>query len=140
MKKRVAISGSERAALPGAKVVGAVDPSQRIEITLQVRRKKSADLDATVSKIASQGLAERKYLTRTELASQAGADPSDLAAIGAFAHDHNLTVSEADAARRTVKLKGRIEDMSAAFGVKLQRYRAGKISYRGRVGELTIPE
>ena len=107
MKKRISIAGSERTPLPGAKVVGAVDPSQRIEITLQVRRKKGADLDSAVDKIASQGLADRKYLSRAELASQAGADPNDLAAISAFAHNHNLTVSETDAARRTVAMSTR---------------------------------
>jgi len=39
MKKNVTLPGSDRRPLPGAKVVGAVDPEQRIEITLQVRRK-----------------------------------------------------------------------------------------------------
>jgi kumamolisin len=139
MKKRITLPGSNRRPLPGAKVVGAVDSNQRIEITLQVRRKSGADLDATVSKIASQGLAARKYLTRAELASQAGADPADIAKIDTFAHDHGLTVVEADLARRTVKLSGRVADLSAAFGVKLQRYKAGAISYRGRTGSLTIP-
>lgn len=139
MKKRITLPGSNRRPLPGAKVVGAVDSNQRIEITLQVRRKSGSDLDATVSKIASQGLAARKYLTRAELASQAGADPVDIAKIDTFAHDHGLTVVEADLARRTVKLSGRVADLSAAFGVKLQRYKAGAISYRGRTGSLTIP-
>jgi kumamolisin len=139
MKKRITLPGSNRRPLPGAKVVGAVDSNQRIEITLQVRRKSGSDLDATVSKIASQGLAARKYLTRAELASQAGADPADIAKIDTFAHDHGLTVVEADLARRTVKLSGRVADLSAAFGVKLQRYKAGAISYRGRTGSLTIP-
>lgn len=140
MKKRLPVSGSDRIPLPGAKVVGSVDPSQRIEITLQVRRKRGSDFDATVSKIASQGLTDRKYLTRAELANEAGADPEDLAKVETFAHAHNLTVTQADAARRTVKLSGRIADMSTAFGVKLERYRAGNISYRGRTGSLTIPE
>ncbi len=139
MKKRITLPGSNRRPLPGAKVVGAVDSNQRIEITLQVRRKSGSDLDATVSKIASQGLAARKYLTRAELASQAGADPADIAKIDTFAHDHGLTVVEADLARRTVKLSGRVADLSAAFGVKLQRYKAGAVSYRGRTGSLTIP-
>ncbi len=140
MKKRASISGSERLPLPGAKVVGAIDPSQRIEITLQVRRKPGSDLEATVNKIASESLGDRKYLTRADLANLAGAAPEDLAKIDTFAHDHNLTVVEADAGRRTVKLSGRIADMSTAFGVKLQRYRAGNISYRGRTGPLTLPE
>jgi kumamolisin len=139
MKKRVTLAGSNRRPLPGAKVVGAVDSDQRIEITVQVRRKPGSDLDGTVAKIASQGLAARKYLTRAELASQAGADPADIAKIDTFAHDHGLTVVEADLARRTVKLSGRVADLSAAFGVKLRRYKAGAISYRGRTGSLTIP-
>jgi len=116
-----------------------VDPDQRIEISIQLRRRPGSDLEATVNKITSQGLADRKYMTRDELASQAGADPADIAKIDAFAHEHSLTVLEADAARRTVKLSGRVADLSAAFGVKLKRYKAGAISYRGRTGSLTIP-
>jgi kumamolisin len=139
MKKRITLAGSNRRALPGAKIVGAVDSDQRIEITIQIRRRAGSNLDAVVNTIASQRLADRKYLTRAELASQAGADPADIAKIGAFAHDHALTVTEADVARRTVKLSGRIADFSSAFGVKLKRYKAGSVSYRGRTGSLTIP-
>jgi kumamolisin len=139
MKKRITLQGSNRRALAGAKVVGAVDPDQRIEITIQVRRRTGSDLDSTVNKIASQKLVDRKYLTRAELASQAGADPADIAKIDVFAHNHGLTVVEADIARRTVKLSGRIADLSAAFGVKLKRYKAGAVSYRGRTGSLSLP-
>lgn len=139
MKKRMTLPGSSRRPLAGAKVVGAVDPDQRIEITVQIRRQPGSDLEGTVNKIASQGLADRKYLTRTELASKTGADPVDIAKIDAFAHVHGLTVVEASVARRTVKLSGRVADLSAAFGVKLRRYKAGAISYRGRTGSLTIP-
>ncbi|HKI13037.1 MAG TPA: S53 family peptidase [Candidatus Acidoferrum sp.] len=139
MKKQIALPGSNRRPLAGAKVIGAVDPDQRIEITIQLRRRPGSDLDATVNKIASQGLADRKYLTRAELATQAGADPADMTKIEWFAHNHGLTVTEADAARRTMKLSGRVADLSTAFGVKLKRYKAGAISYRGRTGSLTIP-
>src|SRR5271168_3269465 len=139
MKKRITLPGSNRRPLTGAKIVGAVDSDQRIEITVQLRRRPGSDLDSTVNTIASQGLADRKYLSRDELASQAGADPADIAKIDSFAHDHALTVVEASVPRRTVKLSGRIADFSAAFGVKLQRYKAGTVAYRGRTGSLTIP-
>src|SRR5205085_9962565 len=36
-KKREVVAGSQRAALPQAKVVGEVDPSERIQITVMVR-------------------------------------------------------------------------------------------------------
>ena len=140
MKKRITLPGSNRKPLAGAKVVGAVDSAMRIEITLQLRRKPGSDLQATVDKIASQPLAERQYLTRTELANQAGAAPEDIAKIDTFAHAHSLTVVEANISRRTVKLSGTIKDMSAAFGAKLKRYKTGDISYRGRTGTLSIPQ
>lgn len=138
--KRIKIPGSERRALPGAKVVGKVDPAQRIEITVQLRRREGSPLEQQVATIGSQKLGERKYLTRDELATQSGADPADIAKVGGFARDHGLTVTDSSVARRTVKLSGTIKDMSAAFGVKLQRYKAGAISYRGRTGAITIPE
>jgi kumamolisin len=140
MGKRIKLPGSDRKALPGAKVVGKVDPNQRIEITLQVRRKPGADLAKVVNDLASQKLGDRKYESREEFASKFGANPKDVAKIDEFAHDYGLTVVEASLPRRTVKLSGRIADLSKAFGVNLQRYKAGSISYRGRKGDITIPE
>lgn len=140
MANRIKLPGSDRKTLPGAKVVGKVDPNQRIEITLQVRRKPGADLAKVVGDLASQKLGERKYESREEFASKFGADPRDIAKIDDFAQDHGLTVVEASLPRRTVKLSGRIVDLSKAFGVKLQRYKAGTVSYRGRKGDITIPE
>jgi kumamolisin len=139
MKSRTALPGSTRRPLAGAKVVGRVDPDQRIEITIQLRRRQGANLEKKVNEIASQRPANRRYLSRGELANLAGANPADITKIAAFAHKFHLTVTEADIPRRTVKLSGTIADMSAAFGVKLQRYKAGPISYRGRTGPVTIP-
>lgn len=139
MEKRVELPGSDRRPIPGAKVVGKVDPSQRIEITIQLRRRKGANLEKTVQDLAAQKPSDRKYLTRTELANTAGADPDDIPKIDAFAHQHRLSVTEVSIPRRTVKLSGTIEEMSAAFGVKLQRYKAGALSYRGRTGKVKIP-
>jgi kumamolisin len=139
MPNRIKLSGSERSALPGAKVVGKVDPNQRIEITLQLRRKPGADLGKLVSEISSQKLSDRKYPSRAEVADQFGADRKDIDQIDGFAHDNGLTVVEASVPRRTVKLSGTIANLSKAFGVKLQRYKAGTVSYRGRTGAITIP-
>ena len=78
-------------------------------------------------------------MTRAELTNTAGADPNDIPKIDAFAREHGLSVTEVSIARRIVKLCGTIRDMSAAFGVKLQRYKAGTLSYRGRTGKVKIP-
>jgi kumamolisin len=139
MEKRVDLPGSDRRPVSGAKVVGKVDPNQRIEITVQLRRRKGANLEKTVQDLAAQKPSDRQYLTRTELANIAGADPNDIPKIDAFAHEQGLSVTEVSIPRRTVKLSGTIANMSAAFGVKLKRYKAGTLSYRGRTGKLKIP-
>jgi len=54
MEKRVGLPGSDRRLIPGAKVVGKVDPNQRIEITIQLRRRLGADLKKTVQELAAQ--------------------------------------------------------------------------------------
>jgi len=50
-----------------------------------------------------------------------------------------LTVSEVSVPRRTVKLSGSVSDLSSAFGVKLKRYQAGAVTYRGRTGSIYVP-
>ena len=104
-----------------------------------MRRKSEVELAKKVMELATQLPAERRYMSRTELANLAGADPADITKIDAFAHQNKLSVTEVSIPRRTVKLSGTIADISAAFGVKLQRYKAGSVSYRGRTGKITIP-
>lgn len=139
MEKRIELPGSSRTAIKGAKVVGKVDPKQRIEITIQVRRKSEVELAKKLKELATQLPAERRYMSRTELATLAGADPADIRKIDGFAHGNKLSVTEVSMPRRTVKVSGTIADISAAFGVKLRRYKAGSVTYRGRTGKITIP-
>jgi len=139
MEKRVAIPGSNRRPLPGAKAVGPADPGQRIEITIQLRRRNGDELEKTIRRLAEQKPSERNYLSRADLTNVAGANPDDIPKIEAFAHEHGLSVTEVSIPRRTVKLSGTVRDMSTAFGVKLQRYKAGSLSYRGRTGVVTVP-
>jgi kumamolisin len=102
MEKRIDLPGSNRRAMAGAKVVGKVDPDQRIEITIQVRRRAGADLDKKVKELETQLPSERRYMSRTELGALAGADPADIPKIDAFAHQNKLSVTEVSIARRTV--------------------------------------
>ena len=139
MNNRVTLPGTNRKAVPGAKVTGTVDLNQRIEITVQVRRKRGAELDRRVKEINARPIGERKYLTRAELADVGGADPADFARIDAFAEEYGLTVEDASVARRTVRLSGTIADMNKAFGVKLKRYKKAGMTYRGRTGSISIP-
>ncbi|MGH9621611.1 MAG: protease pro-enzyme activation domain-containing protein [Bryobacteraceae bacterium] len=47
------------------------------------------------------------------------ANPSDAAAVAAFAEQHGLRISHEDLASRRLRIEGAMEQMEAAFGVRL---------------------
>jgi Pro-kumamolisin, activation domain len=60
----------------------------------------------------------------------------DLAAVEAFAREYGLQVTEADAAKRTVKVAGTAQNLGRAFGVDLGVF-GDYISYSGPI---TVPD
>ena len=105
----VSLKGSERTPMPGARLLAPCDPAERLEVTVLVRRRAKQELAARVTTIAG-GRAPSPCLSRDEFAKRHGADPADLAAVGAFAAAHGLLVVEEHAARRTVVVSGRSEE------------------------------
>ncbi len=83
-KRRVPLPGSERAALPSARPVGAADPAARIEVTVVVRPRAAGE-DVAAAALSARLPHERQYLSRAELATARGADPDDLAKVTDFA-------------------------------------------------------
>jgi kumamolisin len=132
------LKGSERVAMPGARVLAPADPAERLEVSVIVRRGAGDEFRARVAELASGG-AGRPCLTREEFAQRHGADPADLAAVRAFAVSCGLTVTQEHAARRTVVLSGTVAQFNAAFQVQLQQMQHDTCSYRGRTGGITLP-
>src|SRR6266699_6834730 len=136
---RVPLAGSERMALPEARLIGPIDSQEPVSVSVLVRRRPSApSLDAA----ATAGLSgtSRRRLARTEFAATYGADPADLARVEAFARARGLDVMESDPARRTVVLTGPAGAVAQAFGVELARYEHPQEgTYRGREGPITLP-
>jgi kumamolisin len=83
--------------------------------------------------------AERRYLSRRQLAARYGADRKDIAAICDFGAEHGLHVRQASAGRRSVVLAGPAGRMQDAFSTRLSRYRSPEGDYRGRSGHLHVP-
>ncbi|KJC44580.1 S53 family peptidase [Bradyrhizobium sp. LTSP857] len=135
--KRVALVNSARKLPKGAKLVGAADPKQEIEISVRLRAKRADD--EKVMALGAQPPRERQYLSRAEFAEEMGADPADIAKIDDFAHHHELNVKSVHLASRTVKLTGTVKAMSAAFGVKLDKVKHDGATYRMRKGNVQIP-
>jgi len=132
------LRGSERAPVPGARILGPAEPTERLEVSILVRRRAAADLTTRVATIAAGGAAAPP-LSREEFAQRFGADPADLAAVRKFAAAHGLAAVQEHAARRTVVLSGTVAQFNSAFGVQLQRMAHAAGSYRGRIGAVVLP-
>src|ERR1700727_13166 len=116
----IALKGSERVAMPGARVLAPADPTERLEVTVLVRRRAGAELRARAAQTAA-GKASMPYLTREEFAARHGADAADLAAVRTFATARGRVGVVEHAARRTVVLSGTVAQFNADFNVQLQR-------------------
>lgn len=134
----ISLKGSERAAVQGARSIAPAEPTERLEVTILVRRRARQDLAARVAAIAS-GRAADSFLSRDEFAKRHGADAPDLASVRAFAAASGLAVIQEHAARRTVVLSGTVAQFSAAFHVQLQQMAHAGVSYRGRTGAILLP-
>src|SRR5216117_2906157 len=133
---KIVLPGSERKPLGEAKARGAADPNRVIEVTVRLRSK--APSAQELMKMGAELPAKRKYLSPGEFSLQHGADPADVAKVEAFAQQHGLTVMRSSLTQRTVRVAGTVAALSAAFGVKLQMFRARDLSYRGRTGPIYI--
>lgn len=140
-KNHVPVQGSERTPLPGAQIVSKVDPDERIQVTVLVRRPQSAkDLNSMIEDISARKPQEREYLSREEFAATQGADPQDLEKVKEFAYANNLDIVEINATQRSVKLSGTATAFNTAFGVDLAYYKYPEGTYRGHTGNVYLPE
>jgi kumamolisin len=145
-KKRTVVPGSEKRALPNAKILGDVDPSERIEVTVVLRPRHSGGgagaprtAAAATMELGAQLPAERHYISREDFAAERGADPADIQKVEAFAQEHRLTVVEASVPKRIVRLAGTTADLTAAFQAKIKKARhAGRV-LRMRTGGVSVP-
>jgi kumamolisin len=134
------LAGSERKLVPGSQVIGPSDPSEEVAVSIRLRsRRSSGELESHATSLGLQALGERTYLTNDEYAAAYGADPSDVAAIEAFARRHQLSLLRVDPVQRIMVISGRAETISAAFDVKLVQYSSPNGQYRGRLGSVHLP-
>ena len=136
---RQPLKGSERQPLPGAKAVGKADPAERLEVSVLLRRRNTAELTEHLKKLTTrEGTAD--HVSREDFASRFGADPADIGVLRNFANAHGLAVVQEHPGRRTVVLSGTVAQFNEAFGVDLQRFEHPGGSYRGRIGPVQMPD
>src|SRR6516225_4994640 len=121
----IPLPGSKQTLLPNSLAAGPVDKSEIASVTVRVR-----------SAGDPKALAKKAY----ELEAQHGASQADLDKIEQFAQRHDLMVVHRSAAERSIVLKGTLGDLLAAFPADVQIYHHAKGTYRGRKGEIAIPD
>src|SRR5579864_6032925 len=133
---KVHLAGSTKRRLATAEPTGET-PAGEFNVTVMVRPKEPLpSLDGR----AARKPRERQYLSREEHAARHGAAPEDLRKIGDFARVNGLRVVESDPAKRHVILSGTAEAYRRAFDVELKNYRHQGRVFRGREGDIMIPE
>lgn len=135
-QKQVRLSGSTRHRPAAAELIGDV-PSVEFPVTVMVRRRNELP---SLEEMNKRKPREREYLSREAHAARHGADPADLAKVEEFARANGLRVAETSANHRRVTLYGTPEAYSKAFGVQLKMYKSAEGAYRGREGDILIPD
>jgi kumamolisin len=135
-QKQTKLAGSTKQRMPNAEIVGEV-PSAEFRVTVTVRRRNELP---SIEAQSEQKPADRTYMTHAEHADKHGADPADIAKVEAFAKENGLRVTDTNASQRTVTLSGTAPAYSKAFSVDLKMYKSGDVAYRGREGDILIPE
>ena len=134
----LALAGSDRAPLAGAREVGPANPNETVDATIRLRSRagKKPIIDPEEF---TKPIEKRKLYSREQFAQEHGANPADIARVEKFAQEYNLKVKEKSAPRRTVILSGTVSAMNKAFGVELKRYDHPGGEYRGRTGQIHLP-
>jgi kumamolisin len=133
------LAGSERQPMRGARAIGKADPAERLEVSMLLRRANAGDLGERVGGIA-RAPRRRDHLSAEEFEQQFSASSVDLAAVREFAARHGLAVVQEHAGRRTVVLSGTVDQFNKAFEVDLQQFEHPGGTYRGRVGQVHLPD
>lgn len=133
------LKGSERNPRADVTAIGKADPTERLEVSVLLRRQASQALKDRVSELVADGK-PTSHLKREDFAKQFSADPNDIAVVKKFAGAKGLAVVQEDAARRTIILSGTVSQFNAAFGVDLQQMEHDGGSYRGRAGGIHLPD
>jgi len=135
-----ALQGSERKPAAGATLSGPADPTEDITVTMLLRRKPGAPALPDESYWTTNPPGKQKILTHEEFAATYGASKEDIDKVREFAKSNGLKVEEVNPDKRSIVLSGTVGQMSKAFAVTLGTYSSKKETYRGREGQIHVPE
>lgn len=137
-ERRAAIAGSAPQPRAVEHWSSAVDPDQRVTVTITLRRRQNSKAANVQEQLLSGNF---QPLSREDAAQQLGADPADLEAVRRWVEQDGMTITQENAAARTLHVQGTAAQMSQAFGVQLGWMEdAGGGRHLSYQGALSVPE
>jgi kumamolisin len=132
---RVALPGSHRAEIVGARYIDGVEPVARIEFTAVLRRR--AELPDSL-------VIGPDTITTAELADRHGADDADVALVSEEFAAAGVTVIDVHAGSRRLRAAGTVAAVNQLFGTQLRQVRSldpwgQPVDHRTRSGDLGLP-
>ena len=132
----VPLAGSKRETLSDVQDAGPVDTSERIEVTLVLRRQ--AELPAEL-------VTGPDTISTAELAASYGTDQADIDRTRDVLAGYGLAVTSTHPGSRRIKVAGTAAQLTEAFGTTLRRVSSadpagtGRVEHRYREGSLVVP-
>lgn len=123
-KDYVRLQGSERPPIPGSTLTGPIDGSDRVSVTLLLRRRPGSPSLPGLEHWQNTPPDKRKFLSAEEYMRQYGSSEEDMNAVIGFCRSRELDVLESDAGRHRIVIEATVEALNAAFAVTLNWYRA----------------
>lgn len=143
------LEGSQRHPSKNAELLGPADPNEQFEVTIVLRRRTDGAPLPDFDYFMKTPPQDRQRMPQESFATKYGAHMEELRRVEEFARSHGLTIVASNSARRTVQVRGSVEQMNRAFGVALNRYRhmittqkrgqPKEEIYRGRDGFIHLP-
>lgn len=118
------LRGSERIPIPGSTLLGPVEGKKLITVTVILRQKPGSPDLPDLQYWQDTPPSERTYLSPEEFYERHGAAQKELETVVDYLTERGLRIVEKHAGRRRIMAEGTAEQMNAAFGVTLNRYRA----------------
>lgn len=135
----VPLTHSEHLHPAGSQQLGAADAGQEITATIILRRNPQGEPMKSLDYFQHTPPSDIRHIAHKDFAATHGASPAELQKVVDFAHAHQLEVREANAARRSVVVRGTVDQINKAFAVQLNQYRSPLGKYHGHEGHPSLP-
>src|SRR5208282_1951225 len=118
------LPGSERPQLPGSTLIGPVDKTERVAVTLLLRVRPDAPPEPDFEHWENTPPGQRQFLSAEEYMQTYGSTEEDVRAVTEFLESRDLRVIDSSAGRRRIVAEGDAAKVNTAFAVRLNNYRA----------------